>query len=319
MSHGPNKREKTLIAFAVLIGVVFSVYLLNSFYGQSMKSLLNNRNKTVETNKKYQNTIDRLQRTEPLLDAMAERALPLHDRRASSSRYQNWLISIVKQSQLQNNSVDPMAIRDVKKGPDLQYCIFSYSVRGRCSLAQASGLLRRFYEVDQLHSITSLSLKPLQNNTSIVDLSMEVSAIGLPQTPPSDDLVMKKKETIIAQDEINSIVNRALFTNYAPPRQPIVEDTPPPKPPVQAALDIRPFCYLNAITDINGIKEAWIDIRTNGTRLYVKNGDQFMLGTVQVVVLKINEDSIEVEAGKNRIKCRIRFGQTFADAELLES
>lgn len=319
MSHGPNKREKSLIIFAIFLGGVVAVYLLNYLYGQSTTALLRNRDRTIKTNTQYENTINRLPATEARLMELTERSLPLHDRRASSSRYQNWLIGIVDQSGLQNRSVDPLAVREVKKGPTLQYCVFSYTIRGRCSLAQASGLLRRFYEVDHCHMITSLSLKPLQNNTTTIDFSMEVSTIGLPQTPPSDTLVMNKKETSIAQSEIDSIVSRALFSNYSAPRpQPQQQTRTTQEPPAPPAFDIRPYCYLNAITDINGIREAWIDIRTNGTRLYVKKGDQFMLGTVQVIVLNINDDSIDVEAGRARIKCRIHFGQTFADAELLE-
>lgn len=304
---------------AAIMGGVVAIYLLNMLYGSSMTKLKQNYNRELSTNKGYQASIDHAELISPMIEKYASKSLPLVDkdgkdaRETSSSRYQNWLIEITDRSGLRDRRVDRGSIREVKKGRELQYCIFQFTLRGTGNLAQVTELLKQFYEVDHYHNITSLSLKPTGNG-SVVDLSAEVHAIGLPQTHPSEKFEMAKKAAPVSRDAIASVVNRKFFEVYTPPR---VERPPTPitpRPP-EPRFDITPFSFLTAVLDVDGRSEAWIDIRTEGKRLKLREGENFQLGRVSCVLHRINEDSVDVEAANKMF--RIHLGKAFAEATVL--
>jgi hypothetical protein len=99
-----------------------------------------------------------------------------------------------------------------------------------------------------------------------------------------------------------------------------VTDPPPPPPReepqvvvAKPSFALAQFAYVTAITEVNGRRQTWINLRTDGSTLKLFEGDEFSVGQVPVLVRQIQGDSVELEAEVLEKRFRVRLGQNLAD------
>lgn len=130
-------------------------------------------------------------------------------------------------------------------------------------------------------------------------------------------LVFRKKADLISEHDFRSIAERDIFSNYR--EETVLEEKSPVSKPEIKPFDIRPYCYLNAILTNEIGKEAWIDLRTEGKTLRLKEGDRFEIGGTSCIVIKIDESGLDVETGSDGILSRIDFGSSVSDVRHIAS
>lgn len=105
------------------------------------------------------------------------RSLP-SDPEVARSRYQTWLLDVVRDSGLADAVVDPTT--EMPAG-DL-YRRFGYRVTGRADLKDVIRLLHAFHSRDTLHRITELNLTPGRNDSRL-NVEMGIDAVALSDAP----------------------------------------------------------------------------------------------------------------------------------------
>lgn len=101
-----------------------------------------------------------------------------------------------------------------------------------------------------------------------------------------------------------------------------VTDPPPPPPReepqvvvAKPSFALAQFAYVTAITEVNGRRQTWINLRTDGSTLKLFEGDEFTVGQVPVMVRQIQGNSVELEAAVLEKRFRVRLGQNLAEGD----
>lgn len=213
---GLTKREK------ILAGIVVSTLLIVGLIVTTDRvtaSLDNKNDELVQldgTIGKQAIAIKRGKAAKKQIADWRERSLPDDPTRARSL-YLNWL-----RKRAVDVKLDGLKINTQSAGPvgDV-YFRHSFGLDARGSLQQLIQFLYDFYSVDQLHRITRLSAKPI-NNSKQLDIKIAIEAIAIPGTSdreslpepgPSDRLAQKD-----LQEYVQTIMTRSLFSpvNQAP-------------------------------------------------------------------------------------------------------
>ena len=84
------------------------------------------------------------------------------------------------------------------------------------------------------------------------------------------------------------------------------------KPKVEAKFDDARFTYPIAVTKINGEPQVWLQIRTSGEVLRLKNGDEVSIGSVQGVISHIGQRTAEIETEDKTLK--VSFGKPLVES-----
>jgi hypothetical protein len=81
------------------------------------------------------------------------------------------------------------------------------------------------------------------------------------------------------------------------------------------------FAYVSGITESNGRKLAWINLRTEDRLLLLSEGDEFDVGEVKVTVRRIlePEKKVELEATVLKKRLLVSMGQNLAEGNVLPS
>jgi hypothetical protein len=97
---------------------------------------------------------------------------------------------------------------------------------------------------------------------------------------------------------------------------------PTPKPPeplvTKPSFALAKFAYVTAITQVNGQRQTWISLRSEGTTLKLFEGDEFQVGQVPVTVRRIENSTVEMEAEVLEKRLRVKLGQSLADGDILD-
>jgi hypothetical protein len=213
---GLTKREKILasivVATLLIVGFIVTV-------GRVTTSFDNLNDELVQlggTIGKQTTAIKRGTAADKQITTLRERSLPDDPTRARSL-YLNWL-----RKRAVNVKLDGLKINTLAAGQEGDvYFRHGFGLDARGSLQQLIQFLYDFYSVDQLHRITRLTAKPI-NNTKELDIKISIEAIAIPGAPdrealpepgPSDRLVRKD-----VQEYVQTIMNRSLFspTNRPP-------------------------------------------------------------------------------------------------------
>ena len=312
----PQKRERLLVIAA---GIALCIIVMMILPGQFSK--LTNLKKEREN---LQVKINDLKRHERMKDdvlgqmsAIRKQALaPLNNpaRNAAMSGYQNWLTGLASGVGFGNVQVregTAPGARDI-------YNKVVFTLVGEGRLDQIAEFLRRFHHTDYLHMITSVSPGPSPRNPNVFTTTFRIEVLALPTVNSINVPSADRATTAITDTErqmLETIRNRAILSEYTPPR-PVsttteTEPRVPPPPPFYHSL----HCFIEGITAAEGKPQCWIRIRTTGEQHFLFEGEAFTLDGVRATVKKIEVHTLRVHVAAEGGIYTIGLGKPFAHAE----
>ena len=90
---------------------------------------------------------------------------------------------------------------------------------------------------------------------------------------------------------------------------------PPPSAPATAAFDKARFAFVTGIVEVNGAPQVWIDNRTEGKLLKLKEGDTVEIGEFKGKIERIFPKKIELRAGDKLLS--IKYGQNLSQGQVI--
>lgn len=216
-----NENRRTILLAAGGIAVIF-MYIMDTGYRSlieqptqryegelgAVESKLQDANTSQVTGRRLVNQ----------LDDFAARALPFDPALARSS-YQDWLLKLVEQHQMESASVDaetprPIEVRSrtAKRKANLIGHRIGFALRARTTLDHLTDFLHDFHRSAQLHKIRNLSLTPLVNGNQL-DLNLSIETLSLQSTEREGELskLVRDEQTFPPRAEYQEFVSRNLF------------------------------------------------------------------------------------------------------------
>ena len=309
----PKKREKILLIVAGIVFIVVMIPIFYQLFGSDFSKQRNDRNRLKTELARLDEEVSGKNEIKSRLDDLTAQSLPSNDDFAVSL-YQNWLMELATEAGIYEKRVDRPSSTQFKAQNKIQYKKYTFTLHGKGTLEQISEFLRRFHKTGYLHLVRKVSPRPIKNSRDM-DVSITVEALSLPQARTSRTLPsVDKKQLLLTNDEktmLKSITDRALFSVYSPPPPVgVARETPQPKP---NKFDHSPYCYITAVVEVDDKPQVWIDVRTEGKKYKLYEGEMFRLGDVRCHVKKIEFDRVHVEAAGNLFT--IRIGNSFAQYE----
>ncbi len=95
-----------------------------------------------------------------------------------------------------------------------------------------------------------------------------------------------------------------------------VSNPPDPPPTVERrTFDEAKYTYVTGIVEVNGRRQVWLTVRTEGKWLRLYEGDTFQIGSLDGKIVRIFPRYVEILAGQDlRL---VRFGQSLHDGEII--
>ncbi len=97
-----------------------------------------------------------------------------------------------------------------------------------------------------------------------------------------------------------------------PPPPPVREETPP-----QRTFDEAKYTFVTGIVEVNGRRQVWLTVRTEGKWLRLFEGDTFQVGSLDGKIVRIHPRHVEILAGQSLVA--VRFGQSLDDGEVMST
>lgn len=215
-----NDRTKFLMAS---MGLVFAALLGDAGYRKFVEEPTAARERELSRiNKQIKQAEDAIFESADAADRLAaieQYSLP-YDVELARSRYQDWLLVLVKQCELEAPRVDPgnptpVSIRNRRtRKPQEIYHRYGFSVRGRGSLHQITRFLYEFYRAGHLHKISSVALNPVAGGTQL-DVTVAIEALGLTRCERESELSGESIDRLAYSDlnDYQSVVYRNVFAS----------------------------------------------------------------------------------------------------------
>ena len=208
---GLTKREKILASIVavslLLVGFVFAVGRVTTAFDDKRDEVVDLK-RTLGDQKL---TIKRGAVADKQLAEWRQRSLPEDPTRARSM-YLNWL----RKRAADDVKFDGLKFNTLAAGQEGDvYFRHGFGLDARGTLQQLIQFLYDFYSVDQLHRITQLTAKPI-NNSKQLDIKIRIEAIALPGAPDREALPEPGESNRLArndvQEYVQAIMNRSLFS-----------------------------------------------------------------------------------------------------------
>ncbi len=96
-----------------------------------------------------------------------------------------------------------------------------------------------------------------------------------------------------------------------------ISDPPPPPedPPARRSFDEAKYTFVTGIVEVNGRRQVWLSVRTEGKWLRLFEGDTFQIGSLDGKVVRIHIRHVEILADDSLLS--VRFGQSLSDGEVI--
>ncbi len=93
-----------------------------------------------------------------------------------------------------------------------------------------------------------------------------------------------------------------------------------PPPPEEAASPTRSFdeakyTFVTGIVEVNGRRQVWLTIRSEGKWLRLFEGDSFQVGSFEGTIVRIHTRHVEIQAAGQTLS--VRFGQNLTEGEVV--
>ncbi|KLU05744.1 hypothetical protein RISK_002376 [Rhodopirellula islandica] len=256
---------------------------------KSVESKLQDANRSQITGRRLANQ----------LDGFASRALP-YDPALARSSYQDWLLKLVEQHQMESASVDadtprPIEVRSrtAKRKSNLIGHRIGFSLRARTTLDHLTDFLHGFHRSAQLHKIRSFSVTPLVNGNQL-ELNLAIETLSLESTEREGDLstLVRSEQTYPPREDYNQFVSRNLFA----------------KGFSKSLGQVR----LNAITqNRGGQSEGWFSVGSPPRTQIIGQDESLDLPLHTVQVKSFEEDRVALSV--NEFDCWLSLGQSLGD------
>lgn len=173
---------------------------------------------TLESRKQDQiDTSRRAARAAKTMTELAQRSLPA-DRVKARSMYEQWLLTLIEKHQFAQPSVRPIEppIRNET------YEQHRFQIEGAATLPQVAEFLSAFYQSNELHRMSQLTLTP-QKNSRELEVSCIVEALALTTSKRNaiGDQVSPQYTAEQLADARKSIIERGMF--FPPNMPPAIE------------------------------------------------------------------------------------------------
>ncbi|MEC9002724.1 MAG: hypothetical protein VX644_05070 [Planctomycetota bacterium] len=217
-----NSRTRFLLTIMIAVGVLY-------FGDMAYRHLIVGPARTAE--REANNLNQKINQTQDLIFSLAEApdrlatleqySLPYRQELAQS-RYQDWLLSLVKTVKLTQPGIDaappvPVSRKSRTSGQNRTiYTRYPFALRGRGTLQQVTNFLYQFYQAGHLHKIRSMTLTPRAGGSQL-DVIMSIEALGLAGCERQDELSSGNAGRL-GQRELRdylSIVRRNIFSRDA--------------------------------------------------------------------------------------------------------
>jgi hypothetical protein len=124
--------------------------------------------------------------------------------------------------------------------------------------------------------------------------------------------------TVIASDDglpVKSSQRRIEITVADPPPRVVANNNDRPPPPPQAYFGDGELTFVTGITEINGRREVWLNVRTTGETMKLNEGEKFQVQRLKGVVSRIGLTDADVTAAGERR--RFEVGDNLAEGRKL--
>lgn len=252
------------------------------------------------------------------LGAWREMSLPANPT-VAQSQYRAWLIESLQQARLDVDDVNP---RRTGQRSDA-YEALSYVVTADGPLDAVVRFLTSFYQSDQLHKITTLSLIPMEGSGTL-RVSLTVEALVVAGAERKSGLAQGTAERLklaSADEYVERIVARNPFVAYKPPPPPrpdppkVVRKDPPK--PSKPRFNHAEHAKLTGVVSVGDDYQAWVWVQTLDERLFLRKGDEVKVGLFEGTVLDIYQKELLVETDDGVLAFRV--GDKLTDGRQLTS
>lgn len=315
----PSRGSSTLMQYRqYILAAIFGAMLLY-FGGEWVLATLQDpidsasqkTKRLKEEIKKRENELARARKAAKQLTVWETQSLPA-DIEVARSLYQAWLVELVDEVKLDDpsvNSGEPVSRQGM-------YHTLPFSVRGRGTLEQLTGLLFVFYRTDLLHQIRSLNITPLANSDRL-DLSLSIEALVLPGAGPErrkGDTAEQAQETIFAEFRRRAWrdsqrLSSAALADY----DPIVRRN---LFGIGGSPDPTDHTYLTAVSSVDGEPQVWLTLRAAGEVLKLRKGESFVVGQFSGTIAEIEGSDVIIEADDGE-RWLLTLGESLTEAYAL--
>ncbi|QDT68719.1 hypothetical protein MalM25_16430 [Planctomycetes bacterium MalM25] len=313
-----TQREKTLIIAIVTLGGLWFLWRGFDSYQQAYNDRVRDTERLQDELFDQQLEVRRGKQALRQLERYQSQSLPI-DPDVARSDYSDWLKEAIQSSGLELGSVKWNATRP--EGDAATALTFSANAAG--SPEGVVRLLDAYHRLDSLHQLTNLQLRPTDEEGSRWAITLTSVALilegaereeGLPEEP----IEPPRLRLATADEYVDSVVGRNLFTSYTPPPPPrpekpkVVRRDPPPKPSPPPFDDAK-HAQLTGIVETGAQLQAWIRIRTTGETLRLHAGDELEVGLLKGRVQAVLPREIVVESEEG-VVWRAALGDKLRDA-----
>ncbi len=295
-----NNRTRFLLGIMIVVGMLYFGDMAYRYLVTDPARITEREsNQLTQRIKQAQDLIFTLQDAPGTLEQLEQYSLPYRQELAQS-RYQDWLLNLVKAVKLAQPGIDagppvPISMKSRSSGQARKiYTRYPFSLRGRGTLQQITHFLYEFYQAGHLHKIRSLALTPRAGGSQI-DITMSIEALGLASCEREGNLSSAQSGRLGDHSlrDYRSIVRRNIFS--------------------KDATETLRNVMLTAITfDGTGRATAWFSTGTGQATQVLHRGKVLQLTAHQVRVIDIQPRLALVEVDDHLIT--VNLGQTLQEA-----
>ncbi|MGW8257092.1 MAG: hypothetical protein ACWGMZ_06380, partial [Thermoguttaceae bacterium] len=262
-----------------------------SYFGWTLADLRDRASLLEQNVEQKKSDAQKMQKAVDLLNQWQRRALP-KDPEIARSLYQHWLAGLADRN-LQNTKLTFLERQPSRRKV---YSLFAFNIQSEATLEQLTKFLHEFYSAGHLHRIRFVNIQPVEKSSKL-DLQITVEALSLPGSMQTDALSSEpgKRLKLPSWDDYKKdIVDRNVFAAYKP--------NPANNEPQQKESDPGPAksTFLTAITEANGVRQAWLYVQPTGETLKIPEQGDFTLGPTTGKIVRIGDGEIVVEINGNR-------------------
>ncbi len=197
------------------------------------------------------------------------------------SLYTFWLLELLKFCDVEGTDVNS----DNATRTNFGGFNYRFHVRGVCSLDQLSRLLFEFYYAPFLHRITAMTVTPQEKSEKVV-VSLTIDGLSIPPRALSDPYPLTNQ--LPTGQYYRRLASDKLETYHVIAQRNLLQAA-------RGGVDKADYTYLTGINWIDGEPEAWFSIRTDGSVLKPKLGEQISIGSVRATVREITDEDVVID------------------------